>query len=103
LPLVDTNVLLDIVTDDPVWADRSIHQLDAASLTGDLIINNVVYSELSVRFARIEELDGVLDDAGVTLAPRKSFSNFGRPAEPGTASCRISSSERMPQFRASLF
>lgn len=69
MPLVDTNVLLDIVTDDPVWADWSIRQLDAASLTGDLIINDVVYSELSVRFARIEDLDGVLDEAGVMLAP----------------------------------
>jgi predicted nucleic acid-binding protein len=69
VPLIDTNVLLDLVTDDPVWADWSIRQLDAASLTDDLIINDIVYSELSVRFARIEELDGVLDDAGVALAP----------------------------------
>jgi predicted nucleic acid-binding protein len=69
VPLIDTNVLLDLVTDDPVWADWSIRQLDAASLSDDLIINDIVYSELSVRFARIEDLDGILDDAGVALAP----------------------------------
>jgi hypothetical protein len=46
--------------------------LDAASLTGDLIINDVVYAELSVRFARIEELDEVLDHAGVALAPNRA-------------------------------
>jgi len=69
VPLIDTNVLLDLVTDDPIWADWSIRQLDAASLSDDLIINDIVYSELSVRFARIEDLDGVLDDARVALEP----------------------------------
>ena len=65
--LVDTNVLLDVVTDDPVWADWSIRQLDAAALKGRLTINGVVYAELSVRFDRIEDLDGVLADAGIAL------------------------------------
>lgn len=69
MTLVDTNVLLDLVTDDPVWAAWSIRQLDAASVKGPLIINDVVYAELSVRFERIEELDGVLDEAGITLSP----------------------------------
>jgi hypothetical protein len=65
--LVDTNVLLDLVTDDPVWADWSIRQLDAAAFRGPLVINGVIYAELSVRFERIEDLDGMLDEAGVTL------------------------------------
>jgi predicted nucleic acid-binding protein len=64
--LIDTNVLLDLATDDPVWADWSIRQLDAASVQGPLVINAVVYAELSVGFERIEELDGMLDEAGVT-------------------------------------
>ncbi len=65
--LVDTNVLLDLVTDDPVWADWSIRQLDAAALKGPLAINGVVYAELSVRFERIEALDALLDDSGIRL------------------------------------
>ena len=67
--LIDTNVLLDLVTDDPVWAEWSIQQLDSASFRGPLAINDVVYAELSVRFERIEDLDDVLDEAGITLAP----------------------------------
>ena len=65
--LVDTNILLDLVTDDPTWADWSIRQLDAAAVNGPLVINSVVYAELSVRFERIEDLDEVLNEAGITM------------------------------------
>jgi predicted nucleic acid-binding protein len=65
--LVDTNVLLDVVTNDAVWADWSIRQLDAASLKGPLLINDVVYAELSVRFERIEDLEEALEEFGVEL------------------------------------
>ncbi|NKJ06049.1 putative nucleic acid-binding protein [Rhizobium sp. SG570] len=47
--LVDSNVLLDIITNDPVWFDWSLAQLDGASLLGPLCINDVVYAEISVR------------------------------------------------------
>jgi predicted nucleic acid-binding protein len=67
--LVDTNVLLDLVTDDPKWADWSIAQLEAASLNGPLSINDVVYAELAVRYDRIEDLDAFLDEAGLEMAP----------------------------------
>ena len=69
MTLVDTNVLLDVVTNDPIWADWSIRQLDAAALKGPLAINDVVYAELSVRFASIEALDAVLGDAGISMEP----------------------------------
>ena len=52
--LIDTNVLLDVVTDDPVWADWSQQQLDAALLRDRLAINPVIYAELSGAFTRIE-------------------------------------------------
>ena len=58
--LVDTNVLLDVVTDDPAWADWSQQQLNAATLRDQLAINPVVYAELSSRFTRIEDLDALL-------------------------------------------
>lgn len=67
MTLVDTNVLLDLVTDDAVWADWSIRQLDAAAIQGPLVINAVVYAELSVRFERIEDLEEVLDEAGIAV------------------------------------
>ena len=69
MTLVDTNVLLDLFTNDPVWADWSIRQLDSAAVSGGLAINDVVYAELSVRFAAIETLDAALDEAGVIMEP----------------------------------
>jgi len=69
MTLVDTNVLLDIVTTDPNWVDWSLHQLDAASLQGPLFINDVIYAELSVRFSSIEAVDAILDETGIVMAP----------------------------------
>jgi predicted nucleic acid-binding protein len=78
--LVDTNVLLDLATDDPVWAEWSVRHLDAAAFKGPLVINDVVYAELSVGFERIEELDDLIDDAGITLEeiPREALFLAGK-------------------------
>ena len=69
MTLVDTNVLLDLATNDPVWADWSIEQLERASLAGPLLINDVVYAELAVRYERIEELDAFIDEAALVISP----------------------------------
>ena len=69
MTLVDTNVLLDLVTDDPDWADWSIGQLEAASLNGPLSINDVVYAELAVRYDRVEDLEAFVEEAGLVMAP----------------------------------
>ncbi|AYG67798.1 MULTISPECIES: type II toxin-antitoxin system VapC family toxin [unclassified Rhizobium] len=66
---VDSNILLDIITNDPVWYDWSLAQLDAASLLGPLCINDVVYAEISVRYDRIEDLDDMLGETGVSIVP----------------------------------
>lgn len=58
--LVDTNVLLDVVTRDPVWADWSKRQLDAAALRNRLAINPVVYAELSAGYTTIEQVEDAL-------------------------------------------
>ncbi|NGZ29515.1 MAG: type II toxin-antitoxin system VapC family toxin [Magnetococcales bacterium] len=76
MTLIDTNILLDIVTDDPVWASWSLQQLDGVSLAGPLLINDVIYAELSVRFARIEELDGVVQEFGLTMVPMPQAALF---------------------------
>jgi predicted nucleic acid-binding protein len=80
LTLIDTNVLLDIVTRDPIWADWSLRQLDAAALRGPLAINEIVYAELSVRFQSLEALDERLDDADILLlaAPRPALFLAGK-------------------------
>ncbi|MBN9219642.1 MAG: type II toxin-antitoxin system VapC family toxin [Mesorhizobium sp.] len=69
MTLVDTNILLELVTDDPKWADWSLAKLEAASIAGPLLINDVVYAELAVRYNRIEELDAFIKQAALELAP----------------------------------
>jgi predicted nucleic acid-binding protein len=78
--LIDANVLLDLVTDDLRWAEWSIAQLEAASLRGPLLINDVVYAEISVRYSRIEDLDEFLDAAGLEIAtmPRPALFLAGK-------------------------
>jgi predicted nucleic acid-binding protein len=66
--LVDTNVLLDVVTRDPAWADWSKRQLEAAALRDQLAINQVVYSELSAGFTAIEQVEEVLGLVGIAIA-----------------------------------
>lgn len=58
--LVDTNVLVDVLEDDPEWADWSIAQLRAQSQIHRLVINPVIYSELSLTFSTFEALDEAL-------------------------------------------
>lgn len=60
--LVDTNVLIDVLEDDPEWADWSIAQLRAQSKVHRLVINPVIYAELSLAFSTVEALDRVLED-----------------------------------------
>jgi predicted nucleic acid-binding protein len=78
--LVDTNVILDLVTDDPLWAEWSQQQLDLASTQDELTINDIVYAELSVGYARIEELDAMLLDTRLVRAaiPRHALFLAGR-------------------------
>ncbi len=58
--LVDTSVLLDIVKNDPVWSPWSLDAYEAASLQDDLAINDIVYAEVSSRYASIDDLDRAL-------------------------------------------
>ncbi|MFC6445493.1 type II toxin-antitoxin system VapC family toxin [Shinella zoogloeoides] len=67
--LVDTNVLLDLVTGDPVWADWSVAALEGAALLGPLAINDVVYAELSVRYRDIADLDAMVAAAELAHLP----------------------------------
>ena len=58
--LVDTNVLVDVLEDDPRWAEWSIAQLTAQARVHRLAINPVIYAELSVAFSTVEALARVV-------------------------------------------
>lgn len=58
--LVDSNILLDVLTEDPRWMDWSIEALAEAAEAGPLYINPIIYSEVSIRFTTVEALDGAL-------------------------------------------
>ena len=78
--LVDTNVLLDLVTDDTRWAEWSQQQLDLASAHDQLAINDVVYAELSIGYARMEQLDALISGTGLVCAvmPRPALFLAGK-------------------------
>ena len=58
--LVDSNVLLDVATGDPAWGDWSGDALQRAADESILVINPLVYAEVSVGFAAIEDLEAAL-------------------------------------------
>jgi predicted nucleic acid-binding protein len=62
--LVDSNVLLGIFLDDPLWADWSATALANASNNSTLYINQIVYTEVSIGFNKIEELESALHKGG---------------------------------------
>lgn len=55
--LVDSNVLLDVATGDPAWSSWSSSALERAANEAALVINPLIYAEISVRFSRIEDLE----------------------------------------------
>jgi hypothetical protein len=80
VPLIDSNVLLDLVTNDPIWADWSARQLRILSIQATLIVNPVVYAELSIGYDRVEDVDAALDAASIELVeiPRAALFLAGR-------------------------
>src|SRR5437879_12516491 len=69
MTLVDSNVLLDVLTDGQAWADWSQLQLERAALDGPVIINDVIYAEISTRYATVEALDSILLELNIEVAP----------------------------------
>jgi hypothetical protein len=65
MTLVDTNVLLDVLTDDPAWLDWSAEHLDRQAAQGPIIVNEVIYAELSVGFAGEDGVADALDELAV--------------------------------------
>jgi predicted nucleic acid-binding protein len=61
--LVDSNVLLDVATDDPKWADWSGSTLRQVADESILVINSLIYAEVSIGFSSIEALEDALPAA----------------------------------------
>ena len=65
--LVDSNIVLDVFLNDPKWADWSESKLDEYDQFGVLYINSIVYSEISIGFERIEDLESAIAKAGFQM------------------------------------
>ena len=78
--LVDTNVLIDVLEDDPHWADWSIAMLRQQSQLHRFAINPVIYAELSLTFSTVEALDEAVGGFGVDVCeiPRPALFLAGK-------------------------
>lgn len=72
--LVDTNVLVDVLEDDPDWVEWSLARLREQSAIHELAINPIIYAELALTFETIEALDEVISELGLR------FREIPRPA-----------------------
>lgn len=63
--LVDSCVLIDVLADDPTWAEWSLDQLERCAASGPLLINPLILAEISPRFERASDLEAAL--AGLPL------------------------------------
>ncbi len=67
MTLVDTNVIVDVLSADPVWLTWSAEQLERCRRSGPLNVNEVTYAELAVRIAAEADLQSALGQIGVHL------------------------------------
>ena len=78
--LVDSCVLLDLFTNDENWADWSEATLEKYSQTNTLYINSIVYTEVSIGFDRVEEVESAIEALGVRVLelPREALFLTGK-------------------------
>ena len=67
--LADSNVLLDVITEDAHWFSWSSEIIARTANQVHLIVNPVVYAEVSVHFSRIEDLDDALPSSVFSREP----------------------------------
>jgi predicted nucleic acid-binding protein len=67
--MVDSNVLLDILTEDPLWFPWSSQVLERVAEDHILVINPIIFAEVSIRYDRIEDLDDALPRALLERRP----------------------------------
>jgi predicted nucleic acid-binding protein len=76
LTLVDTNILLDLLTSDPVWAGWSLARLGVAEVSGALLINDIIYAELASRFDSMESLNEFVSATRLEVEPMPKAALF---------------------------
>ena len=74
--MVDSNVLLDLLTEDDEWLAWSSDALAAAAEAGPLYINPIIYSEVSIRFSTIEDVEDALPSQDYRRAPLPWAASF---------------------------
>ena len=67
--LIDSNVLLDVMTEDSLWFSWSAAALANAVETYRIVINPIIYAEISIRYLRIEDLDEALPRTSIDREP----------------------------------
>jgi predicted nucleic acid-binding protein len=80
MTLVDSNILLDVFSGSDPWMAWSKRQLELAALRGSLLINDVIYAEISVQFTAVRSLDAALNEILIDLAstPRPALFMAGK-------------------------
>jgi predicted nucleic acid-binding protein len=78
--LLDSCILLDLFTNDPKWADWSESILDKYSQTNTLYINTIIYTEISIGFKKIEELEEAISQLNIKVLeiPREALFLAGK-------------------------
>lgn len=78
--LVDSCILLDLFTYDPNWAEWSEHILEQYSQTNTLYINSIIYTEISMAFAKIEQIEAAVAELGTKVLeiPREALFLTGK-------------------------
>ncbi len=78
--LVDSCVLLDLFTDDENWVEWSENTLEKFSQTNTLYINSIIYTEVSIGFNKVEEVEAAIDTLGVKVLemPREALFLSGK-------------------------
>ncbi len=77
---IDSCVLLDLFTNDPDWGEWSESILEHYSQTNSLYINSIVYTEVSIGFKNIEEVESAISNLGVRVleVPREALFLTGK-------------------------
>ena len=76
MTLIDSNILIDILGGDPVWAEHSVRRLSACARRGPIAINDVVYAELAAGFASQAQLDDEVAAMRLKFAPMSKAALF---------------------------
>lgn len=80
MTFVDSNILLDLFTADARWSAWSQGQLERLAAEGSLVVNDIVYAEVSVRFASVEAVEDAIRRAELSVEPipRQALYNAGK-------------------------